>query len=269
MAAAEVASFRGDFEGAGVSEDLIGRVEEMLMDHYYRVEASVFKVECGLTAQAKQCEEQQQYMHSVSERLSHVAATQTLDRVRLQEMGKDFERCKQSELPPAAALSAKPKVGAAEPLDTATQDRLLLDLRMDFDQQMARHEDRFACLDAALQHSGVELAALRADLAVSACSEMSRPCAAATAPVTSLSGADSGSAVDASSGACALETEIPGSRYELPVTDADWMREAGATTEATGGLRRLAKDSLNGDQSATRNQNSLHHGCTQSVVQAA
>lgn len=155
------ATLRTDFESAGASEFLISRVEDMLMDHFYRVEASVFKVECGLKAQAEVCEEQQRYMHDVSERLSQVSADQRCDRARLQELRQDAARCKQTE----GSSQASGFLCSSGNLDTKQSDRLLSDLRRDFDQQMARHEDRFITFEQTLRHCSAELADLRAELA--------------------------------------------------------------------------------------------------------
>jgi hypothetical protein len=150
---------RRELETAGASEALIGRIEDMLMDHYYRVEASIFKVECSLKAQSQTSEEQQRYMHDLSERLSHVAAVQRSERSRLQDLAKEVAEAVLPQAALRANCTAK-QVGLPQ-LDTSQQDRLLSDLRRDFDYQMACHEDRFALFHKTMQRAVSELAALR------------------------------------------------------------------------------------------------------------
>lgn len=153
------AGIRGDFENAGMSEWLISRVEDMLMDHFYRVEASVFKVECGLKAQVQVCEEQQRYMHDVNERLMQVSSDQRTDRARVQEIRQEQSRLRQSDS--ATTQSSSTSSTTLSKKEKTDQSQAVSSLQQDFDQQLARHEDRFASFERTLRQCSDELAQLR------------------------------------------------------------------------------------------------------------
>lgn len=253
-------SLRADFEASGVSDELIGKVEDMLMDHFYRVEASVFKVECGLKAQTQMCEEQQRYMHDLSERVSRIAASQRSDRTRLQEMSQaakdQADQSVQPTVAPAQHAAASSKVSSGEVLDSAQHDRLLSGLRQDFDEQMARHEDRFASFETALHKCTAELAALRADLAIASpksAVELRRGCRPSDA------GAQCKSVL---------------SRPEEPGPDAisqqsrDLLGSSGCTNQDLAAQRSRDHDCYDSEHGNPRSQQSRHALSMQKAIEA-
>jgi hypothetical protein len=145
-------SLRGGFEKAGASESLIHRVEDMIMDHFYQVEASVFKLECGLKEQIRQSQ-------TFSERLCLLEHDQHCDRARLEQhtQGGTFESERQT------MSESQEKLGTTI-MDANQKGRVLQDLRQDFDEQMARHEERFSSFEQAIRQSSLELASLRRDV---------------------------------------------------------------------------------------------------------
>lgn len=254
---------RGDLEDAGASEWLIGRVEDMLMDHFYRVEASVFKVECGLKAQTQLSEEQQRYMHDLSERLSHVAAGQRSDRARLQDLGKDTARLT-PKLASASAVQTPPlrsiqPAALAVQMDTAQHDSILSGLRRDFDEQMARHEDRFASVEKALRQCSADLSVMRTELAVATLAAAGRSAPSCGSVPTGVA-----SGVESNGGYRGAEP------LEQGASDTQSRRgpETGRTEEAAAEMRSLHRDSLDDERGSTESQKHLHHCRLQEAAKA-
>jgi hypothetical protein len=157
-------------EGAGASEWVIRQIEDMIMDHYYRVEANVFKLECGLKEQAQLAEEQKRSSVLLGERLSHLGAAQDSDRALIHKTAARIQ-----ELIEDGALTSKaPAMDATsdKTLDTSRPDlmevdrstKVLADLCRDFDAQMERHEHRFNSFERDMQHCCVQIRALRSEL---------------------------------------------------------------------------------------------------------
>jgi len=230
------APWRGDLEGTGASEELIARVEDMLMDNFYRSEARIFKVECGLTTQVQVNEEQQRYVHDLSERLSHVSACQRADRKKLQEREMGIMRCGQPEEAPEACAASAAKLAAVGQLDRSQHNSILSGLRRDFDEQMARHEERFASLKSAIGHCNVELSALRAELARDVAAAEPQRLAEVTRVTGALCGSMEGSGKDlvAKSSPAAFETGFNGSQHATAANNTQGRYvEAGLSNETS------------------------------------
>lgn len=149
----------GDTGEGELPEWVVHRVEDMIMEHFYRLEASVFKAECAQKAQERALAEQRLRTDEVKEHIFALADSHGADRTRVLDLGRDVTYLLQQNSehnPKRGNTLSSPAVAAPK----AHEERMA-ELRRDLEAHVSRHEERLDSVERSLSKVYNELFALR------------------------------------------------------------------------------------------------------------